>query len=84
MSSSAILVLGLFAIAAIFFVTEWLHADPVALLLLVAFGATNILTPQETFSGFSRSAVITILVRPKTVTKTWTELRVLVYNLQLN
>ena len=40
---------------------EWLRADLVALLLLVALGASNVLTPQEALSGFSRSAVITIL-----------------------
>ena len=61
MSLSAWFVLGLLAIAALFFVTEWLRADLVALLLLITLGATNILTPQETLSGFSRSAVITIL-----------------------
>ncbi|MCL4394374.1 MAG: SLC13 family permease [Chloroflexi bacterium] len=61
MSTSGFLVLILVGIAAVFFVTEWLRADLVALLLLVALGATGILTPQETFSGFSRSAVITIL-----------------------
>lgn len=35
-------------------------ADLVAL-LVVALGVTGILTPQEAFSGFSRSAVITII-----------------------
>ncbi len=61
MSPSAILVLGLVAVAAILLVNEWLRADLVALLLLIALGATGILTPQETLSGFSRQAVITIL-----------------------
>ncbi len=61
MSTSGFLVLILVGIAAIFFITEWLRADLVALLLLVALGAVGILTPQETLSGFSRSAVITIL-----------------------
>jgi di/tricarboxylate transporter len=61
MSASGFLVLILVGIAAVFFITEWLRADLVALLLLVALGATGILTPQETLSGFSRSAVITIL-----------------------
>ena len=61
MSTSGFLVLILVAIAAIFFITERLRADLVALLLLVVLGATGILTPQETLSGFSRSAVITIL-----------------------
>jgi di/tricarboxylate transporter len=51
----------LVAIASVFFIFEWLRADLVALILLVVLGATNILTPQETLSGFSRSAVITII-----------------------
>lgn len=61
MSPSALIVLILLIVAAIFFITEWLRADLVALLLLTALGVTSILTPQETLSGFSRSAVITIL-----------------------
>jgi di/tricarboxylate transporter len=61
MSLSAIVVLLLVGAASVLFITEWLRADLVALLLLVVLGATGILSPQETLSGFSRSAVITIL-----------------------
>jgi di/tricarboxylate transporter len=43
------------------FLSEKLRPDLVALLVLVALGATGVLTSEETFSGFSRSAVITIL-----------------------
>lgn len=43
------------------FLSDRLRADLVALLIVVALGVTNVLTPQETFSGFSRSAVITIM-----------------------
>jgi len=43
------------------FLSERLRPDLVALLVVVALGATGVLTSQETFSGFSRSAVITIL-----------------------
>ena len=43
------------------FLSEKLRPDLVALLVLVALGATGVLTSDETFSGFSRSAVITIL-----------------------
>ncbi|PWH19600.1 MAG: SLC13 family permease [Ardenticatenia bacterium] len=39
----------------------WLRADLAALLSVVALGLSGVLTPQEAFSGFSRSAVITIL-----------------------
>jgi di/tricarboxylate transporter len=41
--------------------TERLRADLVALLVVVALGTTGVLTTEETFSGFSRSAVITLL-----------------------
>lgn len=61
MAESGILVLVLLGIACVFFVTEWLRADLVALLLVTSLGILGILTPQETLSGFSRSAVITIL-----------------------
>lgn len=42
-------------------VSGWLRADLAALLSVVALGLSGVLTPQEAFSGFSRSAVITIL-----------------------
>ncbi|MBI3733519.1 MAG: anion permease [Chloroflexi bacterium] len=61
MTIHAILVLFLLIVAAIFFITEWLRADLVALLLVVALGVSGVLTPEEALSGFSRSAVITIL-----------------------
>src|SRR6185436_8762941 len=38
-----------------------LRADIVALMLMLALGLTGILSPQEAFSGFSRSAVIIML-----------------------
>lgn len=38
-----------------------LRPDLVALLAVLVLGTTGVLTPQETFSGFSRSAVITLL-----------------------
>ncbi len=47
--------------ALILFLTDKLPADLVALLVVVALGVTGVLTTAETFSGFSRSAVITIM-----------------------
>ena len=41
--------------------SERLRPDVVALLAVLALGVAGVLTPQETFSGFSRPAVITIL-----------------------
>ncbi len=55
---------GTFAIlivAMILFFTNKIPADLVALLVVVVLGVSGILTTQEAFSGFSRSAVITIL-----------------------
>jgi len=43
------------------FLSDWLRPDLVALLVAVALGTTGVLTSEETFSGFSRSAVITLL-----------------------
>jgi len=47
--------------AVLLFFTGKLPADLVALLVVVALGLSGVLTTQEAFSGFSRSAVITII-----------------------
>ena len=49
------------AVSLVLFITDLIAPDLVALLVVVALGITGVLTPQEAFSGFSRSAVITIL-----------------------
>lgn len=41
--------------------SDQLRADLVALLVVVTLGITGILTPQESFSGFASSAVVTIV-----------------------
>jgi Di- and tricarboxylate transporters len=61
MDTHLIITFAILAIALILFLTDKIPADLVALLVVVALGVTGILTPQETFSGFSRSAVITII-----------------------
>lgn len=48
-------------IAAILLLRNILRADVVALMLMLALGLSDILTPQEAFSGFSRQAVIIML-----------------------
>lgn len=53
--------LALLGIAIGLFISGRLRADLVALLVLVTLAVSGIITPQEAFSGFSRSAVITIL-----------------------
>lgn len=48
-------------VAALLLLGNILRADIVALMLMLVLGLTGILTPQEAFSGFSRSAVIIML-----------------------
>ena len=54
------LTLGLLLVALLFFVTEWIRYDVVALLVLVSLNLSGILTLEESFSGFSNPAVITV------------------------
>ncbi len=61
MTQSQIILLLLMGATMVLFITQIVRADLAALLLLVALGATQLLTPQQAFSGFGRSAVITIL-----------------------
>ncbi|MFZ0545815.1 MAG: SLC13 family permease [Candidatus Promineifilaceae bacterium] len=60
-SLSALITLVILTAAVVLFLTNRLRADIVALLVLVSLGVTGVLTAEETFSGFSRSAVITIM-----------------------
>ncbi|MBS1795415.1 MAG: SLC13 family permease [Acidobacteria bacterium] len=60
MDSGLIITFVILVIAFVLFLTEKLPADLVAMLVVVALGVTGVLTPAEAFSGFSRSAVITI------------------------
>ena len=61
MSPQAVFVLIVLVVASVLFVTEWLRADLVALLVLVALGVSGVLTAREALAGFSNSAVITII-----------------------
>lgn len=61
MDSQIAFVLIILIGAAALLITEVLRADLVALLVLIALGVSGVLTPQEALSGFSRSAVITII-----------------------
>lgn len=54
------LTLGLLLVALLLFITEWIRYDLVALLVLVALNVSGILTLEESFSGFSNPAVITV------------------------
>lgn len=61
MEQSLVITFGILIVALILFLTDKIPPDLVALLVAVALGVSGVLTPQETFSGFSRSAVITIM-----------------------
>ncbi|MGI8812119.1 MAG: SLC13 family permease [Pyrinomonadaceae bacterium] len=61
MDNNLVITFVILAAALVLFLTDKLPADLVALLVVVALGVTGVLTPAEAFSGFSRSAVITII-----------------------
>jgi di/tricarboxylate transporter len=61
MPSPLVLTLVVVAAAIAALLSERLRPDLVALLAALALGVTGVLTPQETFSGLSRPAVITLL-----------------------
>jgi len=54
------LAISILAFAIIFFITEWLRVDVVALMVVIALMVTNLLTPSEAISGFSSPIVLTI------------------------
>ena len=54
------LALGILAFAILFFVTEWLRLDVVAIIVVVALMVSRLLTPAEAVSGFSNTLVLTI------------------------
>ena len=54
------IVLIVFVLAIVLFVSDRLRADIIGLILIAVLGATKVLTPQELFLGFGNQAVITI------------------------
>lgn len=61
MSSEGWITLAIILVAALALITERLRPDVTGLMVILALILGGILTPQEAFSGFSQSAVITIL-----------------------
>ena len=61
MTSEILTVLVILGVAIVLMTTERLRADLVALLMPLALALAGAITPEQAFSGFSRSAVITIL-----------------------
>ncbi|MGD9091247.1 MAG: SLC13 family permease [Anaerolineales bacterium] len=60
MTTDMLIALIILGVAILFFITEWLRVDVVALGVMVALMLTGLLTPAEAISGFSNSAVLTI------------------------
>ncbi|GAB3825279.1 SLC13 family permease [Pontibacter rugosus] len=60
MTVEIIIVLGIIVLAVILFVTERLSIDTVAVLIMLLFVLTGILTPVEGLAGFSNPATITV------------------------
>jgi di/tricarboxylate transporter len=56
-----VLVLSILAVAVLLFVTEKLRSDVVAILVLLGLALTGMLTSDDALSGFSHSAVITVI-----------------------
>lgn len=61
MNNDLIITVTILAAALILFISNKIPSDLVALLVVAALGLTGVLTTEEAFSGFSRSAVITII-----------------------
>ena len=61
MNSQLIITLTILLLSMGLFLSGRLRPDLIALLVVVALGVTGVLTSEEAFSGFSRSAVITII-----------------------
>jgi len=59
MTTEIALALGILLLAIVFFVTEILRADLVALLVLVLLVIAGLVSPEESISGFSNPAVVT-------------------------
>lgn len=51
---------GILAFAILFFVTEWLRVDVVALIVVLSLMITDLLSPQEAIAGFSNPVVLTL------------------------
>ncbi len=61
MTTQEIITFTILGAAILMLLSDRIRPDLVALLVMLSLGLTRVLTVQDTFSGFSRSAVITIL-----------------------
>ncbi len=61
MTPQSLLLLTIIGIVTILLITDRIRSDLIALLTLIVLGLTGLVSPVDLFSGFSRSAVITIM-----------------------
>ncbi len=61
MNISLIITLGILIVSIILFLSDRIRPDLIAISVALSLGIAQILTPQETFSGFSRSAIFTLI-----------------------
>ncbi len=61
LTTDIILVLIMIGVAIFLFIVEWVRVDVVAILVMVTLPLIGLVTPQETFSGLSSNAVISII-----------------------
>ena len=57
----ALITLLILAVAVVLLLLNVTRPDLIALLVLISLGLTSVITPTDLFSGFSRSAVITVM-----------------------
>lgn len=60
MTPEMFITLGILIFAILFFITEWLRVDVVAIIVVVALMLTGVLETKEALAGFSNAAVIAI------------------------
>jgi di/tricarboxylate transporter len=61
LTTEIILVLTILVAAVLLFITEKLRSDIVAMMVLLGLALSGLLTPEDAVSGFSHSAVITVI-----------------------
>lgn len=61
LSGEMLLVLGLTTFTLVMFTLEWVRADVIALLVLVALGITGVVPGEQLFDGFAGNAVVAIM-----------------------
>ncbi|MCA9980702.1 MAG: anion permease, partial [Anaerolineales bacterium] len=60
MTADNALVLAILTTAVVLFISDRFRVDVVALMVLAALIVTQLVTPQQAFSGFASPAVITV------------------------